>query len=370
MTWRTLPIIDDGDGRIWNERNRWIADQKFLQDAYDVCNTDFPGWKSKPQREICINAEDAFYQFIRAWKYDRTLTTDEGSSVARYPEFIEYPSSGSVDCAPTTGRCLPVQVMTLEERPFAPQNIPYTKTGKVVELEIIRARQQYTEGPQTRDGLTVREPIGEYRNIGELTITVDYPLRGDDDVISCSTRDDQTFYIGSETYRPSEEDEDQDWRDTTIYIKACRDTRSSEEDDKLLQFFPRQGRYEWGETDLEYGDGNRVPHYQNIVADACRTLGDEILMDVRANTRKLKNIQDNPKVSLLLEPGKPSGDIKGLMVQGVATIHSAPEEILHYAHEAAKLRGVPDRELPTEPREGAAYIRVPLQRFISWDYSR
>ncbi len=99
-------------------------------------------------------------------------------------------------------------------------------------------------------------------------------------------------------------------------------------------------------------------------------LGDEILMGVRANTRKLKNIEDNPKVSLLLEPGKPSGNIKGLMVQGVATIHSDPEEILHYAREAAKLRGVPDGELPTEPRDGAAYIRVPLQRFISWDYSR
>ena len=99
-------------------------------------------------------------------------------------------------------------------------------------------------------------------------------------------------------------------------------------------------------------------------------LGDEILMGVKANTKKLKNIEDNPKVSLLLEPGKPSGNIKGLMVQGVATIHSEPEEILHYAREAAKLRGVPDGELPTEPRDGAAYIRVPLQRFISWDYSR
>jgi hypothetical protein len=43
---------------------------------------------------------------------------------------------------------------------------------------------------------------------------------------------------------------------------------------------------------------------------------------------------------------------------------------LHYAREAAKLRGVPDQELPTEPRDEAAYIRVPLQRFISWDYSR
>ena len=99
-------------------------------------------------------------------------------------------------------------------------------------------------------------------------------------------------------------------------------------------------------------------------------LGDEIIMGVRTNTRKLRNIQRNPKVSLLLEPGKPSGDIKGIMVQGTATIHSDPEETLHYAREAAKLRGVPDQELPTEPRSGAAYIKVPLDRFLSWDYSR
>jgi nitroimidazol reductase NimA-like FMN-containing flavoprotein (pyridoxamine 5'-phosphate oxidase superfamily) len=98
-------------------------------------------------------------------------------------------------------------------------------------------------------------------------------------------------------------------------------------------------------------------------------LGDDILMGVRTNTRKLRNIQDNPKVSLLLEPGKPSRVIKGLMVQGAATVHSNPEEVLHYAREAAKLRGVPEHELPTEPRTGAAYIKVTPQRMRSWDYS-
>ncbi|PKB82713.1 MAG: hypothetical protein BZY88_03800 [SAR202 cluster bacterium Io17-Chloro-G9] len=98
-------------------------------------------------------------------------------------------------------------------------------------------------------------------------------------------------------------------------------------------------------------------------------LGDEILMGVRSQTSKLRNIRRNPKVSLLLESGKSRQDIKGLMIQGMASVHTDPEETLHYAREAAKLRGTPETELPTKPRPGAAYIRVVPQRFRSWDYS-
>ena len=98
-------------------------------------------------------------------------------------------------------------------------------------------------------------------------------------------------------------------------------------------------------------------------------LGNDILMGVRGNTRKLRNIQENPKVSLLLESGTSMQDIKGLMVQGTATVHSRPEETLHYAREAAKLRGVPEQDLPREAREGAVYIKVTPARFRSWDYS-
>ena len=99
-------------------------------------------------------------------------------------------------------------------------------------------------------------------------------------------------------------------------------------------------------------------------------LGDDILMGVRANTHKLTNIQQNPKVSLLIESGSTLQDIRGLMVQGVAQVHSSPEDILHYSREAAKLRGVADDELPAEPRPGAAYIRVTPERIRSWDYSQ
>ena len=98
-------------------------------------------------------------------------------------------------------------------------------------------------------------------------------------------------------------------------------------------------------------------------------LGDEILMGVRQGTLKLDNIRNNPKVSLLIETGRSRQDIKGVMIQGTATVHSDPEEILHYAREAARLRGTPEQDLATEPRQGAAYIKVSPRRFRSWDYS-
>ncbi len=98
-------------------------------------------------------------------------------------------------------------------------------------------------------------------------------------------------------------------------------------------------------------------------------LGDDIVMGVRQGTRKLENIRNNPKVSLLLETGTSRRDIKGVMIQGTATVHSDLEEILHYAREAARRRGVPEQDLPTEPRQGAAYIKVSPRRFRSWDYS-
>jgi nitroimidazol reductase NimA-like FMN-containing flavoprotein (pyridoxamine 5'-phosphate oxidase superfamily) len=71
-------------------------------------------------------------------------------------------------------------------------------------------------------------------------------------------------------------------------------------------------------------------------------LDDDIVMGVRTGTRKLENIRNNPKVSLLLETGASRQDIKGVMIQGMATLHLAPEETLHYAREAARRRGVPE----------------------------
>ncbi len=99
-------------------------------------------------------------------------------------------------------------------------------------------------------------------------------------------------------------------------------------------------------------------------------LGDDIYIGCRAGTQKTNNIERNPKVSLVLESGTTRQDLKGVMIQGHATVHTDPETALRLGREAARLRGVVEDALPREPRPGVAYIQVEPRRIISWDYSR
>ena len=97
--------------------------------------------------------------------------------------------------------------------------------------------------------------------------------------------------------------------------------------------------------------------------------GRDIVLGVRDGTRKVANVESNPNVSILLEDGSSMADIRGVMVQGHARIVRASSEALQLAREGARARGVPEPEWPTEPRPGAAYIRVTPVRTLSWDYS-
>jgi len=99
-------------------------------------------------------------------------------------------------------------------------------------------------------------------------------------------------------------------------------------------------------------------------------LGREIYLGTRNGTRKVRNIQREPRVSLMVESGTTMGDIRGVLIQGDATVLEAPDEVLEISRAAARARGVPEEELPSEPRPTAAYIRVVPRRVISWDYSR
>lgn len=98
--------------------------------------------------------------------------------------------------------------------------------------------------------------------------------------------------------------------------------------------------------------------------------GDRVYCGVRDGTRKIRNIEANPKVSLMLESGSTMADIKGVMIQGTAAVHRDGASVLRLMRLAASLRGVPDAELPTEPRPTAAYIEVTPVKRISWDYGR
>jgi nitroimidazol reductase NimA-like FMN-containing flavoprotein (pyridoxamine 5'-phosphate oxidase superfamily) len=98
-------------------------------------------------------------------------------------------------------------------------------------------------------------------------------------------------------------------------------------------------------------------------------LGHDIVMGVRDGTHKVANVESNPNVSVLLEDGSSMADIRGVMLQGRARIVRDHSEALELAREGARARGVPESDWPTEPRRGAAYIRMTPVRTRSWDYS-
>jgi PPOX class probable F420-dependent enzyme len=110
--------------------------------------------------------------------------------------------------------------------------------------------------------------------------------------------------------------------------------------------------------------------YPHTVPIGYFRMGDDVYMGCRAGTQKLKNIERNPHVSLMVESGSTMQDIKGVLIQGDATVLTAPDEVLPLMREAARRRGVAEDELPSGARPGTAYIRVTRRRVISWDYSK
>lgn len=99
-------------------------------------------------------------------------------------------------------------------------------------------------------------------------------------------------------------------------------------------------------------------------------MGTEVYIGCRAGTQKLKNIERNPKVSLMLESGDSMQNIKGVCIQGEADVVLDPAEQLPLLRHSMALRGTPEAQLPTEARPGAAYIRVKPRKVISWDYAK
>lgn len=98
-------------------------------------------------------------------------------------------------------------------------------------------------------------------------------------------------------------------------------------------------------------------------------LGDEIYVNGHPHSRRVKNIERNPHVCLLLESGV-AADRKGVLIQGEATIIREPAEVLRLSREMARWFGTPEEQLPTEPRPGLMYIRVQRTRVASWDFSK
>lgn len=94
----------------------------------------------------------------------------------------------------------------------------------------------------------------------------------------------------------------------------------------------------------------------------------KVYCGTRDNTKKIRNIEKESKVSLLIESGSTMNDIKGAMIQGEAKVYRSESDVLKFAQIAARARGQAEKDLPTKPTPGAAYIEVTPVKKVSWDY--
>ena len=113
LSWRTLPVIDEASGRVWNERNRYAADQRFLMDARAQCPMSF---SSAAAIRLCWDLAHAeYYLILREEAGFRLATTAESGHYNRWSDFrllktggVITGTDGSVNCASSNNRCLPI----------------------------------------------------------------------------------------------------------------------------------------------------------------------------------------------------------------------------------------------------------------------
>ena len=172
--WRTLAVADKATRRIWNERNRWVADKGFEHDATAGCLATYNELYEVSLQRYCLNSAALFFVTFRSWKYDENLTGAETTSTDLRPtDYIQFPSANVVvDCgvAGSSNRCLPIHYIELDGRPLSPQNIPYIAKDRLVTMDVIRANLQAPDGPPA---------YGHTGSTGELVLNVTWPLRAD-----------------------------------------------------------------------------------------------------------------------------------------------------------------------------------------------
>lgn len=102
--------------------------------------------------------------------------------------------------------------------------------------------------------------------------------------------------------------------------------------------------------------------FPHTVAIGCFRLGEVIYCGCRDGTRKIRNIEGNRKISIMVESGR-GRELRGVMFQGDATVVRDPQERLEIKRELCRSLGQPE---PTRVPPGMAYIRLDLKKTLSW----
>lgn len=96
-----------------------------------------------------------------------------------------------------------------------------------------------------------------------------------------------------------------------------------------------------------------------------------------ARSQKVKNIERDPRVTLLVETGHAYEELKGVVIDGKATIRRDRDLAIETMLGARRLRGEPTppaEMLSAEQKQAMVGKRVVIEvtpeRFVSWDHSK
>lgn len=96
-----------------------------------------------------------------------------------------------------------------------------------------------------------------------------------------------------------------------------------------------------------------------------------------ASSQKVRNIERDPRITILVESGRAYSELQGVMIEGQASISTHTERIVATMIEANADTGspLPDIELiPDDVKQKMAGKRVLVsvrpQRFVSWDHGK
>lgn len=287
LSWRTLPIIDSATGRIWNERNRYIADSQFKTDAFAYCDEAYPlRARTVPGttgHTACITAATTYYGAVRYIAGFRAgLSAAETTSTTGQTSFIEFPAASTtttVDCRAATNRCLPINYLELDGKPFAPQNIERLPVGLPVKLQVVRANHQSVGGAPSQT-LGRGSQTGTIGNTGELLLRAKFPLRAatTSNVVCPTTDADADDPDASEVYASINGYPlitlDNTLKTTTVYVKVCQPIAGSETSSELLELLPVRAVFSQSlepppadpPHTWQTSIGGRVRHYENLRA--------------------------------------------------------------------------------------------------------
>ena len=269
-----MALIDQATGRVWNERNRYAANQQFLWDMEDACDQDST---IPTERNGCKRtANFLYYTAVRDLAGYRTENAAERTHFTANQKFDvingggTLPGSAAVSCAHgnltdrenSTNRCLPIYRLELNGKPFAPQKISRFPSDAELQLQVVRANLQSIKGPPHSYSATLAayEPL----NTGDLRLRAKYPLMiSESSNITCSSSSTYTYVYADNQNYALPQPNDQLLKSTPFYLKMCRVTTSSEESAPLLEIHPVQA-VPLPSSSYHPSTGDRINHQEGI----------------------------------------------------------------------------------------------------------